>query len=483
MNQLPSILRFLLSAVLIAKVIAPADAAYPRKTVTIICPWAAGGGTDLVSRFWADALKKEFGSPFVVVNDTGGSGAVGHSAGAFARPDGHTLTMITAELSTMHHMGISDLTYADYRCLLQVNADAAAIIVHNQAQWATLGALLDHVRNNPGSLKMSGTATGGTWDLARAGMLRAADLPVESIIWVPSQGAKPALTQLAGRHVDAVCCSVPEAAQQVEAGELRVLAVMSDQRLTDFPEIPTCRESGIDWEAVGWRGLAVPKNTPAEVVDALVAKCRKIAESGEYRAFMKNYGFGIRIRGPAEFTAFLQEQEKLWQPIVEAARYTPGQNHDPGPHALPVLLGLALVIGVVALIGWEAIRRRGRKNGDSQAEETEASLPENGIEELPGGARNVVLITGALAAYLVALPWLGFTLATLIFGVAIMTWLGVRWPIALAVSAVMIVSIRMLFVWGFQVQLPEGVLEDEINWLEKSLRVVESVTGGSTWIG
>ena len=68
---------------------------YPRKTVTIICPWAAGGGTDRIARFWADALQKEFGKPFVVINRTGGSGAIGHSAGAAATPDGHTITLAT----------------------------------------------------------------------------------------------------------------------------------------------------------------------------------------------------------------------------------------------------------------------------------------------------------------------------------------------------------------------------------------------------
>ena len=83
---------------------------YPSKSGSLICPWAPGGGTDRLARFMADQLQKELGKPFVVVNQTGGSGAVGHSAGALAKPDGHTLTMATFELSTMHWMGISHLT-------------------------------------------------------------------------------------------------------------------------------------------------------------------------------------------------------------------------------------------------------------------------------------------------------------------------------------------------------------------------------------
>ena len=102
---------------------------YPSKTVTLICPWSPGGGTDRLTRFMADQLQRELGQPFVVVNRTGGSGAVGHSAGALAQPDGHTLTMATFELSTMHWMGISDLTWENYAPILQMNADAAAIMV------------------------------------------------------------------------------------------------------------------------------------------------------------------------------------------------------------------------------------------------------------------------------------------------------------------------------------------------------------------
>ena len=294
---------------------------YPRKTVTIICPWAPGGGTDRVARFWADSLQREFSQPFVVVNRTGGSGAVGHSAGAYAAPDGYTITLITFELCTMHRMNISDLTHEDYACIMQMNADAAAIIVQNDAPWKTLGEFLDHIRKNPGKVKMSGTATGGAWDLARAGMFKAADVPIESVVWVPTKGSAPSLVELLGGHIDSVCCSVPEAVTQVEAGQLRMLAVMSEERHPDFPDVPTVKESGVDWNAVAWRGLALPKGTPPEIVDTLYEKCKGIAESDAYREFMRKNGFAIKIRGKDEFTRFLAEQDAQWKVVIEAANY------------------------------------------------------------------------------------------------------------------------------------------------------------------
>lgn len=135
--------------------------AFPRKNLTLICPWAAGGGTDRVSRFFAGELEKALGKPVLVNNQTGGSGAVGHSAGATVRPDGHTLLMGTFELSTMHWMGISPLTHADFEPLLQVNADPAALIVRADSPWQSVNDLLAAIRAAPGELKISGTATGG----------------------------------------------------------------------------------------------------------------------------------------------------------------------------------------------------------------------------------------------------------------------------------------------------------------------------------
>jgi tripartite-type tricarboxylate transporter receptor subunit TctC len=294
---------------------------YPNRTITLICPWSAGGGTDRISRFMADQLQRRLGKPVVVVNRTGGSGAAGHLAGATAPPDGYTLTMITFELSTMHWAGISELTYEDFTPLLQLNGDAAALIVRADSPHKTTTDLVEYVRANPGKLKMSGTSTGGAWDLARAGFLMAAGLPIDSVLWVPTQGSAPSLVELLGGHIDAVCCSVPEAASQVEAGQLRVLGVMSPERLALFPDLPTVKEAGIEWEAVGWRGLALPKGADPAMVEFLRGHIRAVVDSSEFKEFMKSQGFDITARGPADFVTFLEAQDAQWKKVIEAAGY------------------------------------------------------------------------------------------------------------------------------------------------------------------
>lgn len=298
-----------------------AEDPFPSKPISLICPWAPGGGTDRLSRFMADQLQRKLGVPVLVVNKTGGSGAVGHSAGALAAPDGSTLTMATFELSTMHWMGITDLTWEDFTPVFMLNGDAAAILVRKDSPHKSAAELLAWIKANPGKLTMSGTATGGAWDLARAGFLMAAGLPVDSVLWVPTKGAAPSIVDLLGGHIDAVCCSLPEAAAQIEAGELVPLVVMAPERAEQFPEVPTAREVGIEWEAVGWRGLVLPKNTPSEIVETVSAACREIVQSPDYKNFMEKNGFAIGIRGPEEFAEFLKEQDARWKGVIEAAGY------------------------------------------------------------------------------------------------------------------------------------------------------------------
>jgi len=294
---------------------------FPSKSGTLICPWAPGGGTDRLARFVADQLQRELGNPWVVVNRTGGSGAVGHSAGALAKPDGHTLTMATFELSTMHWMGITDLTWEAYTPIAGLNGDAAAIMVRSDAEWKTIGDLLDYAKANPGKLKMSGTATGGAWDLARAGFQLSAGLPVDAIRWIPTKGSAPSIVELLGGHIDAVCCSVPEALTQIEAGQLKALVVMSPERMEDFPDLPTAIDSRIDWSAVGWRGIVAPKGTPPEIANRLGAALEKIGESEAFSEFMSKNGFAPLLMSGSAFGEFLEEQDAQWKTVIEATGY------------------------------------------------------------------------------------------------------------------------------------------------------------------
>ncbi len=214
------------------------ESGYPSRPITIICPWAAGGGTDRVSRQMAMQLERELGEPVNVINATGGKGVTGHNRGMSARPDGYTITMMTFELNTMHWMRLTDLTYQDCIPLASVNEDYAALLVRNTAPWKSLADLESAIRERPGKLTASGTAVGGAWHLALAGWLNASGMEVGDVIWVPSEGANPSLQQLMSGGVDLVCCSLPEARTLLEAGEVRGLGVMAPKLRSRFRRNP-----------------------------------------------------------------------------------------------------------------------------------------------------------------------------------------------------------------------------------------------------
>jgi tripartite-type tricarboxylate transporter receptor subunit TctC len=297
----------------------PLRAEYPERPITIIVPWGAGGGTDATGRILATLLEQELGVPVSVVNRTGGSGVVGHSAIATAEPDGYTLGVVTVEIGMMHWQGLTELTYEDYTPLALYNADPAGLQVRADSEWQTAQDVLDAVKAEPGAYKSSGTGQGGIWHLALAGMLQEAGIAPDAAPWVPSQGAAPGLQDLVAGGVDIVTCSVPEAQALLEAGRVKSLAVMSEERNPTFPDVPTLKEAtGLDWTVAAWRGIAGPAGMPQEVADKLVPLLQEIWEGQEFRDFMAQRGFGLVWGGPEEFRDYMAESNESLGSVMKA---------------------------------------------------------------------------------------------------------------------------------------------------------------------
>jgi tripartite-type tricarboxylate transporter receptor subunit TctC len=134
---------------------------YPNRPITLIVPWGAGGGTDATARIIGSLLEKDLGQPVNVVNRTGGSGVVGHSAIATAAPDGYTIGVATVEIGMMHWQGLTELTGTSYTPIGLVNADPAGVQVRADSPYKTINDLLAAIKANPGKLKATGTGQGG----------------------------------------------------------------------------------------------------------------------------------------------------------------------------------------------------------------------------------------------------------------------------------------------------------------------------------
>jgi tripartite-type tricarboxylate transporter receptor subunit TctC len=274
-------------------------------------PWSAGGMTDVSSRVTATVLQKPLGQSVNVVNRTGGGGVVGHLALSTARPDGYTIGAVTVEISMLRHMGLTDLSYENYTPLALLINNAAAITVRADSPYNTLEDLIAAIRANPGQLKASGTARGGIWDLGRLGFLKACGLSSDALPWVPSQGAAPALQELLAEGVDVVTASLTEVNSLREAGQVKTLAVMAENRLERFPDVPTLKELGYDWSIGGWVSVCAPAELPAEIRDKLIADLKTATQDPEFTTALNNAGSNVELMFGEELKAFMAEQDRV----------------------------------------------------------------------------------------------------------------------------------------------------------------------------
>lgn len=297
-----------------------AQAAWPDRPITLIVPWGAGGGTDIVVRSLAAAMEKDLKQPINVVNRTGGSGLVGHSALATAAPDGYTIGTINVDLCQLVSKGLTDLTYNRFTQIALINSEAAGLVVQAESPFKNAKDLLDAIKAKPANTyKASGTGTGGIWHLAFAGWLFKAGVDPNKVPWVPSAGEGPSLKDLATGSIDVVTPPLTTALTLIRAGKVRALANMDDKRFAELPDVPTLKEAtGIDWKIYTWRMIGAPAGLPADLKGKLEAAVRKAFDSKEFTEFMDSRGFSKTWKNSAESREFHKEQDKSIGEIMKA---------------------------------------------------------------------------------------------------------------------------------------------------------------------
>lgn len=287
---------------------------FPSQDIEMICPWAAGGGTDLTGRQIADLAQDPLGVSLYVSNQTGGSGSAGFNAIANADADGYTVGITTVEICTISHLGIADVTPDDLDAVIQYNFDPATLTVPEDAPYSTLEEFVTYAEENPGEIRVSNSGTGAIWHLSAAGFAQQADIELEHVGY---DGGSPATQAVVSGEVEATAASAPEVASQVQDGPLQILAVFGEERLDMFPDVPTLQEQGYDFTMGAWRGLTVPQGTDEERISTLEDGFTTVYESDEFQSFMQDQGFGLVYRDAEEFGQFMESEYERFGQIID----------------------------------------------------------------------------------------------------------------------------------------------------------------------
>ena len=280
----------------------------PDGKIQMIVPWAAGGGTDRTARKLASEAKKKSDSSFYVSNITGGSGSAGFRRAANAEPDGTTVGVLTVEICTISHIGISEITPEEFAPVIQYNFDPAALTVSKDAPYDTVKGFVEYAKNkSEGPVKISNSGIGAIWHLSAAKFAQQVGIS-DSVQHIGYEGGAPATKAVVGGEVDATAASAAEVAPQVKDGPLKTLGVMGENRVNLLPDVKTFQQQGFDVKIGAWRGLGVPAETPKPKVQALANLFSSVYDSKSFQSFMRNNGFGMVYRNSNQFGQFMSSE-------------------------------------------------------------------------------------------------------------------------------------------------------------------------------
>ena len=310
-----SVLVGVLALSLVLPSLAPA-ASFPERDITLVVPWAAGGGTDTLARTLVKNGKKYFGVNINVVNRVGGTGVVGMDSVAKAKPDGYTVGVITFNLSTYRLLGQSELSFRDFDLIALLNRSPAGLSVKTDSQFKTLNELVEYAKANPGVVTVGHSGPAGAWHLAAAAIAQKYGL---KFTFVPFDGAAPTRTALVGGHISVCASGMDEMLQFYQTKQARILAAASPTRNPFFPDVPTMAEAGFPIEnpIFDWRGLGAPKGTPPEILQALREGFRKATEDPDYIVLMDKVTLPRTYMDHEKFQEFLAGMEKSLEPTLE----------------------------------------------------------------------------------------------------------------------------------------------------------------------
>lgn len=307
------------AATVLACAATPAHAAYPERPIRLVIPFAPGGSTDVLGRILAEALHPLLGQTVIVENRPGAGGNIGGDFVARAAPDGYTLLLAAAGPTVINPSLYSHMPFDPAKDLAPISClerEHNLMVVNKSLPVKSLQDFLQYARQHPGKLSFGSPGNGSPAQLAGELLKQKTGIQAQH---VPYKGTGPAVTDLVAGHIDFIIDNMPALLPQVKAGNLRALAVPSDQRATAAPDIPTFDEAGEKgFVVMAWKGLMAPAGTDPAIIERLHAAVVKALQDPQLRQRFQDLGAEPLGSSPAEFATQIAEETVWWGKLVKS---------------------------------------------------------------------------------------------------------------------------------------------------------------------
>jgi tripartite-type tricarboxylate transporter receptor subunit TctC len=293
---------------------------YPGKVIRIIVPFAAGGPTDVHSRWAGQQITTALGQQVIVDNRGGAGGVIGTEAVAKSAPDGYTLLggnpgPLTIAPSVRQQMPYD--TVRDFAPITLIARSPSCMCVHPSVPARGLKEFIALAKAQPGKINY---ATPGLGTVGHLGTEYFSTLAGIKMTMVPYKGAALYVVDMMAGNIDFAYVQIAQSAPLVSAGKLRALGVTATARSPLLPDVPTAEEQGLKgFSSYNWNGILAPTGTPRAVIDRIHAVLSKPLNDPETRKQLERQGFEVAGEGPAEFAAFIKSETERWAKVARAA--------------------------------------------------------------------------------------------------------------------------------------------------------------------
>jgi len=293
--------------ILLGLFVSTADAQeFPQRApleITVLFP--AGSSADVTARMLADGMSKSLGQRVLVVNRPGAGGAIGYRYVAQQKPDGYSLVWNSNSISTTHHSGQLEIDYRAFDAVARVLVESVVLAVRSDARWKNLNDFIAEAKEKPMAISVGHSGVGSHTHISLAALVNAGGVQVNEVPF----GAAQVVPSLLGGHVDAVMQLPAALAAPVKQGQVRMLAALIPSRDPALPDVPTAREQGVDVSLEAWRGIAVPRGTPREVIATIEKSIKAAVESPEFVKGSEHLGVRPAFLGADDFSALITKED------------------------------------------------------------------------------------------------------------------------------------------------------------------------------